>query len=264
MAVGADPLRLEAFAVTDDPPRLVPAPSDRDWLGAGGDVHYKRCTPLVIGNSFGWQATCPARLAIAWNGGEGLSDLAVRCERANVATSNFAHGICTVEFPYIFRLPPGIAIMVTGPTSTPKDGVAWLTGVTEADWCRERDGKVVEGFVYTFTINLRLTRPGVVVFEEGEPIAQIFPVVPSLVADAEPVLRRLSDDPGLLAEHQAWVARRVENRAALARGDEAARKQPWIRCYTQGRYASDNAPTTSRHMTKLNPPPFVDLRVAAR
>jgi hypothetical protein len=195
---------------------------------------------VAIGNCYGWQVLCPADIAVAWNGGERIEDLAVRSERANAATSNFAHGICTFDVGWLFRTPPGVHLMYTGPLNHVKDGATPITGVVETDW-----------LPYTATMNWRLSRPGVVTWDTGEPYCQIIPVKAGMLDSTELVLHDLADDPALLAEHVEWRRQRTEHRAKMTAGDADALKTPWLKHATVGRYASDGRSADGHHVTKL-------------
>jgi hypothetical protein len=83
-----------------------------------------------------------------------------------------------------------------GPANHIKDGVQALEGIIETEWA-----------VASFTMNWKLTRPGTVCWEEGEPICQVAPI-------------RLSDQAGLEVEpltgathdqYMEWAASRSAN-----------------------------------------------------
>jgi hypothetical protein len=230
---------LEAYAVSDNPQPLVPAPATRDWMETFSHRHAYRCLPLAVANTYGWQLLLPVDVTAEWNGGMGLEDVSVSCAHPHQAVSNFRCGILTFDVAYIFRTSPGYHLLVTGPSNTFKDGIAPMTALVEADW-----------LPYTFTFNYRFTRPGQVHWEAGEPYAQICVVQAGLQEKIQPVIRRLQDNSQLELDHQAWRERRAAFRARQSAGDPAARKQAWDKDYFLGRYA-DGRPTDAGHTIKL-------------
>ena len=161
------------------------------------------------------------------------------CSRPYQAVSNFANGILTFDVGYIFRTPPSLHLLVTGPSNTFKDGIAPMTAVVESDW-----------LPYGFTMNYRFTRPGEVRWLAGEPYAQ-FCVVPARIQEGiQPIIRKLEDDPKLVEERTAWRARQSQMWQRIAARDPDALRQPWDRDYFSGRYA-DGRPTEANHAHKL-------------
>ena len=75
----------------------------------------------------------------------------------------------------------------------PRDGVSPLEGIVETDWA-----------VATFTMSWQLTRPGTqVTFGVGDAVCMLVPQRRG-EAPARPVIRPISDDPGLESEQAAW------------------------------------------------------------
>lgn len=116
-----------------------------------------RCLPLAIANAYGWQLILPAAVTAEWNGGMTKKDLTIHGAQ-HLASSNFSGGVLTFNVAYVFRTDPGYHLLVTGPTNTFKDGAAPMSAVIETDW-----------LPYRFTVNYKLTRPGAVTCEAGEP-----------------------------------------------------------------------------------------------
>jgi len=229
---------LEAFALSEQSPQLVPAPAERDWMNAGGR-HAYRCLPLTIGNTYGWQLLLPVDVTASWNGGPSIEHVSVTCSRPHQAVSNFANGILTFDVGYIFRTPLDYHILVTGPSNTFKDGIAPMTAVVESDW-----------LPYGFTMNYRFTRPGQVHWRAGEPFVQICVVRAGIQQSLQPVIRRLEDDPKLVSDRAAWRERRARMRERLTARDPEALRDPWDKDYFAGRYA-DGQPTSAHHIQKL-------------
>ena len=154
-------MKLECFALDDDPLPLAPAPGTRDWMDRIPDRHAYRCLPLAIANAHGWTVGAPCDLEIVWDGGPRPVSMRIAAldgdaRVARYAMSHFAFGIVTFALGWLFRTPPGWNLMATGPLNRPKDGIAPLTGIVETNW-----------LPYPFTMNWQMTRPGRVTFDKG-------------------------------------------------------------------------------------------------
>ena len=239
---------LEAYALTDDPQPLVPAPPRRDWMDAIAGGHAYRCLPLAVANTYGWQLLLPVDVTAEWNGGPRIEDITVACSRAHQAVSNFAHGILTFDVGYIFRTAMDFHLLVTGPSNACRDGVAPMTAVVETDW-----------LPYSFTVNYRFTRPGRVEWKAGEAYAQIFVVRAGVQERIRPIVRQLADNPQLAADHAAWRERRTDLRRRIEAGEPAALRKAWDKDYYLGRYADGRA-TTAAHASKVRLAEPVDER----
>jgi hypothetical protein len=239
---------LEAYALTDDPQPLVPAPPRRDWMDAIAGGHAYRCLPLAVANTYGWQLLLPVDVTAEWNGGPRIEDINIACTRAHQAVSNFAHGILTFDVGYIFRTAMDFHLLVTGPSNACRDGVAPMTAVVETDW-----------LPYSFTVNYRFTRPGRVEWKAGEAYAQIFVVRAGVQERIRPIVRQLADNPQLAADHAAWRERRTDLRRRIEAGEPAALRKAWDKDYYLGRYADGRA-TTAAHASKVRLAAPVDER----
>lgn len=228
--------RLDDYAVP-----MAPARPDRAIFDA--NRHAYKCLPLTIANAAGWELLCPSAVTIAWNGGPLGDDLKVTHEEAGAcpfASSRFATGIVTFDTRRVFRTSPGDHLWAMGPPNDPKDGIAPLSGLIETDW-----------LPYTFTMNWKMTRPGQVRFEKGEPFCFITPARIGDVADCQPVERPIGDAAELQAAMKAWSDERDALLARFAAGYPETLKHPWGRRYFRG----DEAP--GRHFHKLRAPPPV-------
>jgi hypothetical protein len=140
-----DEFELTAFYV-DEPPGMRIAPAPR-----GGGFHLL--------NECRWVAK--------WTGGADPGSLTVRYEGERPsarALSDKGNGIVTLVIPYLFRTPPGFDLLVRGPFNQPRDGIAPLEALIEADCAAS-----------PFTMDWQFTRPGTVAFEEGEPVCMVVP-----------------------------------------------------------------------------------------
>jgi hypothetical protein len=203
------------------------------------DRHAYRCLPLAIANTYGWQLLLPVDVTAVWNGGRDLADIQIDCSHPYQAVSNFKNGILTFDVAYLFRTIPGYHLLVSGPHNSFKDGVAPMTAIVETDW-----------LPYTFTFNYKFTRPGRVEWSAGEPYAQICVVSAGLQENIQPVIRRLSDNPQLAADHEQWCQRRSDLLARQKAGGPDAWKEPWGKDYFLGRYA-DGRSVFNRHTNRL-------------
>lgn len=216
-------------------------------MDATPDRYAYRCLPLSIANMHGWEVLCQAGFTAVWNGADGLGDISVRTDdgAAAPAISHFGCGILTFHVPCLFRTEPEFDLVVTGPINLPKDGIAALTGVVETDWSP-----------YSFTMNWRFTRPGEVRFDRGEPFALLMPVRRGQLEEFEPEVHRLSDDPELKAQHDAWQASRGGFLEDLHHPGSRAVTEKWQKGYHRGLMPGGEPEPTGTHRTRLTLKPF--------
>jgi len=246
-------MKLNCYALTDNPLPLRAAAPSRDWMDRIPDRHAYRCLPLAIANAHGWEIACVCDFEVEWDGGPHARNVKLRAldgfaHLPQFVVTHFAFGIVTFHLTYLFRTEPGWNLVATGPTNQPKDGIAPLTGVIETDW-----------LPYPFTMNWQMTRPGRVRFQRDEPICMVYPVASHAVADTEPVIHNLSDDPDLMEQAMAWKNRRDEFMQRFNAGDAQTRKDGWQRDYFLGRRADGAAPD-AQHVNKLRLTAPVDMR----
>lgn len=155
------------------------------------------------------------------------------------AKSHFATGIVTFDTGWLFKTSPGDHLWAMGPTNDPKDGIAPLSGLIETDW-----------LPYTFTMNWKMTRPGVVRFEKNEPFCFLTPARISDIADCHPVEKVLADDAELQAQMAEWTAERDALMVRFHANDPETMKHPWGRRYFKG----DEAPDQHFHKLRARAP----------
>ncbi len=242
-------MKLVAHVVDGHTLDVRPAPVERDWMDAPTARHAYRCLPLAIANASGWELLTPSGFTAIWNGDPAIGSIHVEPDGPGPAPAvdHFGAGVLTFHVPCLFRTPPGIDLMVTGPFNNAKDGIAPLTGIVETDWS-----------VATFTMNWRFTRPATTIrFEAGEPFAHLMPLQRGLVEQMEPEWSPLSRTPKLAQAHAAWAASRAAFNADLARPNRGADAPLWQRDYHRG-LAADGAPIApGDHRTRLKVRPFV-------
>lgn len=248
-------MKLICYAINDTPPKLVAAGPHRAWMDAFPDKHAYRCLPLSIANANGWEVLMPIPVEVEWNGGPAIADLTVKGLKPlpgnrpldHFVRSNFSRGIVTLHTDYIFRTEPGWDLICAGPVNRPKDNAYPLTGLIETDW-----------LPYPFTMNWQIMRAGKVLFEEDEPFCFVYPVPKQALTEVQPEIRRITEDPELMRQHQAFHDARDEFMTRIRGGDQAAIKQAWQRHYFVGRHPDGT--TIDSHLNKLRLKDPVDLR----
>lgn len=226
---------------------IHPAARRRDWMDASVDSFAYRCIPLTIANQLGWEIRCPTGFTATWNGEDGIDGVEITGDDGSAppADSHFGQGIVTFAFSLIFRTEPGTALWASGPANLFKDGAQALSGVIETDW-----------IPFTFSMNWKLTRPGLAVrFEKDEPICQFFPIQLSAVEACQPTLRPLTkEDPEYRPFHQAFLQRSAKGAAERMTGrkTKAPQHQRW---YMRGEMP-DGSPAPAPHRNTLDVKPF--------
>jgi hypothetical protein len=146
----------------------------------------------------------------------------------NFRQSAVGSGILTWRIPYVFRTPPGWNMLCRGPANYVKDGVHPLEGLVETDWS-----------FASFSMNWKLTRPGSVEFQKGEPVAML---VPQRRCDLESFSARmaeLSTNPELAAGYHRWITARQEFLALRQAGEPQALAQKHQKHYFHGEAVSN-------------------------
>ena len=201
-----------------------------------------RCIPLRIANQAGWCILNDAEFEVEWDGKPGMDSLHFRFPNGKGAMAPFnmvGYGIVSWVPPYLFRTPSGINLWVRGPANEPKDGIAPLEGIVETDW-----------LPYTFTINWKITRPGVTIrFRKGDPVCLVSPVRRYEADRLEPVLQNLGSDSDMEQAYRTWHERRLRAKA-IAGSDGAQGK---LAIAEQGQYIRGESihGRFQEHQTKL-------------
>jgi len=233
-------MRLLCYPTSGEPPKLVAAPLERDWMDRTREAFAYRCLPLNIANAHGWLILNTDPFIAQWDGGSEIGAISISAgSGASLASSHFGSGILTFHVNALFRTEPGYDLMVTGPLNEPKDGIQPLSGVVETDWAP-----------FTFTMNWKFTRKLVpIAFERDDPFCMIFPLKRGLVEEVEPEIRTLESDPELRAAYFAWADSRRDFNSALRVPGSEAQAQRWQKDYFRGTGSGGAAPTD--HRTKL-------------
>jgi hypothetical protein len=218
------------------------------------DRWANRCLPLLMANEGGWTIMNEHAFEVVWDGGPAAESLTVRFDDPDVPTpppvqSHFGYGILTWAVPLLFRTPEGWNLLARGPANWPKDGIAPLEGLVETDWS-----------VATFTMNWKLTRPGLPVrFEADEPFCLVVPQRRGDLESFTPRFRRFADDPETREATKVWSDSRhdAQVRKFLAEysAEFADERASWQQHYFRGT-SPDGSAFSSAHQTQLRLPSF--------
>jgi hypothetical protein len=234
-------LSLDCYRIAPEAPPLIPARQERAWMDATPSRFAYRCLPLTMANTTGWELRCPTGVTLQWNGGDKTSDLIVTQDEPSswsFASSHFGSGIVTFHTGWLLRTSQGVNLMAQGSPNEVKDGIQALSGLVETDW-----------LPFPFTMNWKMTRPGLVRFEPGESYCFVTLMRAAELADCQPLQHQLSDNPELERDYREWSASRSSFNARLLQKDAEAVKQGWQRHYHKGQTPSSAAPAPG-HVSK--------------
>jgi hypothetical protein len=233
--------------------KLVVASSQRDWMDQTDRGFANRCLPMLMANQAGWTVLNDRPLRAMWIGSSGLDSVVIEPtgDPPYAALSHFGHGILTFTLPFLFRTPPGTALLVRGPANTPKDAISALEGLVETEWS-----------VATATMNWKFTRANTwVEFARGEPLCMVVPQRFDALENMFPRVLDAKQDLDTYDRYQAWKQSRGRFIENLRKLDPNTVKQAWQRHYFQGTAppVESNPPTSaSRHRTRLKLREFLD------
>lgn len=219
---------LVCFAVEADPPKLVPARAERDWMDATTDRFAYRCIPLSIANASGWEVLSPIAFEATWRGGNLKSDITLstsgdQSRLGRLVMTHFGHGILTFHTGYVFRTSPGWALSARGAPNTFKNRIMPLEGLVETDW-----------LPLPILMNWRFTRVGTVRFAANEPLCFLTLVPHGLLDAVQPVLRDLDTDPEMKVAYEAWRVSRADFNNKLFQREPGTVAESWQRHYVRG------------------------------
>lgn len=256
-------LRLVAYSTEPRSLKLRPAVPRREWMDKTHVGVANRCLPMLIANQWGWFILNDRRIELKWNGALEPAGLRIRYgnktanERADYqkpfATNRFGHGIVTFYIPFLFQTQSGWNLYVRGPANWCKDGACPLDAIVETDWSSA-----------TFLMNWKITRSDTwVVFEEGEPICQIFPVPRGSVEAFLPQMRDLCENPEMEHRYNEWKQSRQDfyrtlNHSLILSHGKLDDTPLWQKHYFRG--MSVLGEVFSDHQMKLSIREFEDLR----
>ena len=234
-------------------PEIVRASPDRAWMNITTGGWANRCLPLRIANEAGWFILNDSEFEVEWDGEVGMKSLHFSFPQPPSGMIPFnmvGYGIVSWVPPYLFRTPAGINLWARGPANAPKDGITPLEGLVETDW-----------LPYTFTINWKITRPGVKIrFDKGEPVCFLTPVRRFEAERLQPTLRNLAPNRELEAQYNVWHERRL--RAKAISGEDGALGK--FAAPDQGHYIrgeTANGTRLTEHQTKLHVKPVLETEL---
>src|SRR5215472_5577431 len=70
-------MRLICYPTSGDPPRIVAAPVERDWMDRTPNGFAYRCLPLNIANAHGWLILNTVPFIAQWNGDPGTDGVRI-------------------------------------------------------------------------------------------------------------------------------------------------------------------------------------------
>lgn len=250
----AAPWPFVAYLTTPDAPaELLPVPSakSREWIDETPNRFARRCLPLMVASQAGWVLPTPIGFRARWNGSPYAGGIEIQPgdpgHPANGWVSDhFGSGIVTFNVPYLFRTPPGIALLVRGAPNFWIAGAQPLEGLVETDWP-----------AMTFTMNWRILAPNRWVrFAAGDPICFLQPISVDLIEAAEPVIKSLAEAPEIAAPYRDW------SEARQAFNDDLARRpEEWQKDYFLGK-GSNSQPVES-HRTRVQVASFAGAPATA-
>jgi len=221
-----DRLEFVAYSAWGFDVKILPAPTNRQWMDATDDGFAYHCLPMVIANQSGWIVLAPHGVAAEWNGGHRPEDLKVEIldsPKSVHALSSVGSGILTWTIPYVFRTPPGWNLLCRGPANYPKDGLYPLEGLVETDWS-----------FASFSMNWRFTKPGRCCFAAGEPIAMLVPHKRLDLEVFSPKFAELKSNPALDEGYGIWMKSRQEFWEAQKNRDPEVLRQRYQKHYFRG------------------------------
>lgn len=150
--------------------KIVPSNHKRGWMDET-QGHAYRCIPLNVANQYGWNVLCPIDFTAEWDGGDSYTNMNITIideyddAEYKVVDTHFGHGVLTFVPDFILRTPKNISTYVRPVPNLIANGIQPLDAVIETDW-----------LPFTFTYNLKFTKPGKIRFYKDQPIFNLFPV----------------------------------------------------------------------------------------
>src|SRR5947209_17390851 len=92
-------MRLICYPTSGEPPRIIAAPVERDWMDRTPNGFAYRCLPLNIANAHGWLILNTVPFIAEWNGDAGIDGVSISAtgEGAMLASSHFGSGVLRSE-----------------------------------------------------------------------------------------------------------------------------------------------------------------------
>ena len=144
---------------------LQPGNRRRDWIE---DMNKwpRRCLPLTIANTFGWDLCSSIDVELTWHGDMNEQvQLSISNGPSECLSNHLTSGIVSWLVPWIIRTEKDWGIMVGPVPNLLRDGVTCHSGVIETSW-----------FPSTYGITWMFTRPCSIKVSKGEPVGRIMPI----------------------------------------------------------------------------------------
>ncbi|HPF78440.1 MAG TPA: DUF6065 family protein [Alphaproteobacteria bacterium] len=235
-------MKMKFLATRPNLVDLRPNSPTRQWMDDTHESFAYRCLPLNVANAHGWSFHLKNDFVVHWNGENTMEAITIKSEEdvSRTVQSIFGHGILTFHTHGVFQTEEGWSMMASGPANTPRDAIYPLTGVIETDWSP-----------YSFTMNWKITRPGVwIPFKKGDVYCSVFPVKRGVLESIEPELLPIESDPELKEEHELWGASRKKFNEDLKRQGSYAQEEKWQKSYYVGK-RPDGSDGAKDHVIKL-------------
>jgi hypothetical protein len=235
---------------------LATARPERAWMSQSNKSFANRCLPMRMANQAGWNIVNGRKLRAKWLGGSAANQVLIENtgDPPHPAISHFGEGILTFLIPFLFRTPPGIALLYRGPANAPKDSIYPLEGLVETEWAVARA-----------SMNWKFTRPDTwVEFAPGEPICMVVPVCLDVMESLEPQIFDIKTDPELHRKYNMWYENCRDFTILLRNRDPEAMRLGWQRYYFNGTapHAGTAAiPEASAHRVQLRLKNFCDCNI---
>jgi hypothetical protein len=165
---------------------INPGVADFNFLGSGETAHRK-CLPIKIAGSMGWDLIMPETFTVRWDGGNNKSSINIlkpnNKEYYDFVTSSLGYGILTIRIPYTFEIEKDNFLWFKGPTNNPLSLDLYpMEGLVENDW-----------FAAHITMNYRITSPDVdIILEKGKSYCRIVPYPKNYIEEFQPSYREMS------------------------------------------------------------------------
>ena len=214
--------------------KLEKASFRRSWMDKTEEHYAYRCLPMTIANMLGYHIIPKEPVEAYWDGGTTSSSIRFN-KGQDLACSIFGHGIITFHIDWLISTDDNTNLFITGPLNHMVMNTQALTGVYETDWAP-----------FSFTMNWKISQPGLVTFTEEDPICHIFPI-PREYVEAVPIqVLPLSDNKVLNDEYDKFT----KSRHAFIESQSFG----WQKSYFKGEYVDGRRCPITNHQTKINMP----------
>ena len=224
------------YKIHDDEPRfkLEKASYRRPWMEKTEEHYAYRCLPMTIANMLGYHIIPREPVEIYWDGGTTSSSISV-IKGQDLACSIFGHGVITFHIDWLISTDDNTNLFITGPINHVIDNTQALTGVYETDWAP-----------FSFTMNWKVLKPGLVKFTEEDPICHIFPFPREYVETVPVHVLPLSTNAVLNDEYNKFT----KSRSAFIESHSFG----WQKNYFKGQYTDGRQCPITNHQTKISMP----------